>query len=199
LDVEVVPNMPLLKLCSFAAWLPRYAALVKSITIHAGAHQTGTVNGLSAEQYTATVHQLLQPAFHLARLLPVEAAAAAGHAASHIQPAKQQQQHGLQLERFCSHLPRSADLLAVLPAHSFTALDLEFDQNVKDDGGRLSALLGQLSSLQQLRLSGVYPYSSIPGSCLANIACLSQLTALTLEGYWRQVEKPLQQLLAQRC
>uniref|UniRef100_A0A383WPB8 Uncharacterized protein n=1 Tax=Tetradesmus obliquus TaxID=3088 RepID=A0A383WPB8_TETOB len=88
-------------------------------------------------------------------------------------------------------------MLADLPAHSLTALDLEFQLSIGADGRALSALLARLSSLQQLRLSTVDGCVSIPGSCVAGIASLSQLTQLELAGSWKEVGEPLQQQLQQ--
>jgi hypothetical protein len=198
LEVEFNASTPVLKLCSFAAWLPRHAALVKGITAFASPYAYDREDGTTAEQYSAVAHQLLQPALQLARLLPAEAAAAGGSASS----AKSlehphQKQPGLQLQRFRSNLPGCAGMLTDLPAHSLTALDLEFQSKIGADGSALSALLARLSSLQQLRLSSMCSRISIPGSCLAGIASLPQLTELILDGTWQQYEQPLQQLLDQ--
>jgi hypothetical protein len=63
LDVKLGPHKPVLQLRSFAAWLPRHAALVKAISVEAGF----AVDGLTAEQYRAVAEQLLLPALQLAR------------------------------------------------------------------------------------------------------------------------------------
>lgn len=202
LDVELCRStVP--QLCSFAAWLPAHAALLKSITAKADDYEDlDTVEVVPAQQYMAVAHQLLQPALRLARLLPAEAAAAAaavdGSASCAGPVTGPQQQPGLQLQRFYSNWPRSAAMLADLPAQSLTALDLDFQLSIGVDGSSLSALLARLSSLQQLRLSTVGYDIRVPVSCLAGIAGLRQLTELVLEGYWdEKVEQPLQQLFAQ--
>uniref|UniRef100_A0A383WHS6 Uncharacterized protein n=1 Tax=Tetradesmus obliquus TaxID=3088 RepID=A0A383WHS6_TETOB len=74
---------------------------------------------------------------------------------------------------------------------------MDFQTSIGVDGNRLSALLARLSSLQQLRLSPAVYGVSIPGSCLAGVARLGQLTELVLGGSWQAADQPLQQLLQQ--
>jgi hypothetical protein len=107
-------------------------------------------------------------------------------------------QPGLRLQGFSSNLPRSASMLADLPSHSLTALDLDIQASTGAGDSNLSAQLARLSSLQQLRLSSGILGDSIPDSCLAGIAGLGQLTQLTLDGIWQHIVEPLKQLLEQQ-
>jgi hypothetical protein len=124
------------------------------------------------------------------------------------QQQQQQQQQGMQLASFSTDCLLFPGVLAALPAHSLTHLDLSQGllrecRNQKGhqhltgcDGPALTAALAQLSSLRQLHIRGVSDV--IPGSCLAGIAQLRHLTLLEFEGRWQDtVEESLLQLLAQ--
>jgi autotransporter translocation and assembly factor TamB len=130
LDVKLGPYATVLQLCSFAAWLPRHAALVKAISVNAV--HVRAVDGMTAEQYWAVAEQLLLPALQLARSPPDEAvadvasapaatpAAAAAASGQGVLASFPQQRGRLRLSSFSSDL-RAAGMLGALPADSLTA------------------------------------------------------------------------------
>uniref|UniRef100_A0A383W8V2 F-box domain-containing protein n=1 Tax=Tetradesmus obliquus TaxID=3088 RepID=A0A383W8V2_TETOB len=194
------------QLHSFAQWLPKHAALVKSITATAAINNRGL---LEREQFPlATAQQLLQQALQAAAGVADAGCDAAGaDAAAAAQPAssdvgsynstqhdqqQQQQQHGWRLASFSSDLPGVSTLLQLLPSHSLAHLHL-----VLEEPADLSQL-ARLSSLQQLHLQGNhFMGSKLQDGCLAVVVQLSQLTSLRLSGMWWGIKKQLQQLLAQ--
>jgi hypothetical protein len=97
-------------------------------------------------------------------------------------------------------LTGDAGMLAALPAHSLTNLDVSIGLLAPVDGQAASAALARLSNLQQLHVASADVYS-----CLAGVAQLSQLTTLHLlqhAHYTDQISQlgnvqHLQQLLAQ--
>jgi hypothetical protein len=159
------------------------------------------------ERDRVVAEQLLLPALQLARFLPdatvagmipalaATPAAAAAAAGEGVVASVSQQQGRLRLTSFTSNL-RAAGILGVLPAHSLTALHLSPIDSLGADGRQLSALIARLSSLKQLRLAGRGP-RSMPGSCFAGIAQLTDLTALELSWYGYRADEPLQHLLSQ--
>jgi hypothetical protein len=116
-----------------------------------------------------------------------------------LQQTIQHQRSRLRLASFVSDSLCAASMVAALPAHSLTHLILDVGPEDAFDGAALSAALAHLSSLQQLWLTNKSSFSSssTPGSCLAGVAQLSRLTSLGLDGYWPELQQPLQQLLVQ--
>jgi hypothetical protein len=103
---------------------------------------------------------------------------------------------GFELDSFSSNCLADASVLEVLAAHSLTRLNIA----VKPSGGSsalaLAAALARLSSLQELSLASTADGCSLPGSCLGGILQMNRLTALQLQGRWRDVVQPLQRALA---
>jgi hypothetical protein len=201
------------QLCSFTFWMQRHASLVKSLDVPASevARPGMIVHGLPMEHHAAAVQQLLQQMLQLAAAAPESAtsasllpapAAATTTSLSDVracaQQQQQQQQRRLRLVRFSSNMLASSSMLAALPAHSLTRLEMDFafSSSSSLNGQSMSAALAQISNLQQLQL-GTSSQTSVPGSCLAGIVQLSQLTSLRLEGMWSELDESLQQLLAQ--
>jgi Leucine-rich repeat (LRR) protein len=104
---------------------------------------------------------------------------------------QQQQQRGLSIASFSSEFLGTPAILAVLPAHSLTYLDLTWSRGI--DGAAMSAALAQLSRLQTLHLKGG---SVVDDACLPGIAQLQHLTELRLCCSLSGMQR-LQQLLAQ--
>jgi hypothetical protein len=123
--VEVRLDAPLSRLCSFARWLPKHAALVNSITITSPSRPPNDVDGLRWNLHLDAAQQLLQQALQLSTALPAEAAAAAAAAVAaglhspaapkhqQLQQQQQQQQH-LRLPNVT--MAGNAGMLAALPA-----------------------------------------------------------------------------------
>jgi Leucine-rich repeat (LRR) protein len=109
---------------------------------------------------------------------------------------QQQQQRGLRLVSFTGDLPGMPGMLAALPAHSLTQLELDLSFSRVLSGPGLAAALARLSNLQQLSLSTAV-IDGIPASCLSGVAQLNHLTSLSLAGHWSGGQQPLQQCLAQ--
>ncbi|KAF6260108.1 hypothetical protein COO60DRAFT_1637784 [Scenedesmus sp. NREL 46B-D3] len=86
----------------------------------------------------------------------------------------------------------STGMLAALPAHSLTHLDLR-GLHGPVHGPAVSAALARLTNLQRLRVA----IWRAPYSCLAGVAQLNQLTWLELGGSWAGDCEQLLQLLAQ--
>jgi hypothetical protein len=172
------------------------------------------------EQQLEQVRQQLQEA--MAELLPstgsvgaaaappaVEAAAATAQPMSDTSctphsTQQQQQQQQLRLASFSSDWLFLPPFLAVLPAASLTALDLDLGcSSPQLNVPKWIAALTSLSNLQALRLSSantcpVRPAYKIPARCLLALPQLSRLTALTLAGqHWslKGLPEALQQLL----
>jgi hypothetical protein len=188
---------PLAKLSSFARWLPAHAALVKSITVEFKAMcRPDRSDSMSVDSFIGIAQQLMQPAMALAAAHEaVPAAAPAAHNAPLLQ--QQQQQRGLRLVSFSGDLPGMPGLLAALPAHSLTRLDLDLWPSAAMSSLRLAAALAGLSSLQHLSLQKTQGRApGIPTSCLGAVGQLSRLTYLKLAGLWSGTAQPLQQLLA---
>jgi hypothetical protein len=174
--VQLSYSAPLPRLRSFVHWLSKHAPLVSSISIQPPMFSP-SVDGLPWQRHLEAAQQLLQPAI-----------AAAG-------------QDGREpLKNISSiHVIGDTGMLAALPAHSLTNLDVRSGLLGPVDGQAASAALARLSNLQQLRLR---TDSTDLYSCLAGLAQLSQLTSLELEHYARQASQAgdpqqLQQLLAQ--
>uniref|UniRef100_A0A383W7L2 RNI-like protein n=1 Tax=Tetradesmus obliquus TaxID=3088 RepID=A0A383W7L2_TETOB len=149
--ITLNPEAPLPQLCSFSQWLTKHAPLVKSIT--ATFDNESFESGMSRmpelqwQQHLAVAQQLLQLALQLA------SSAERPEAATASQQQQQQQQACLRLSSFSSNCLVTLDMLAALPAHSLTHLDLNLMHSPAMDGSALSAALARLSSLQQLSLS----------------------------------------------
>jgi hypothetical protein len=79
----------------------------------------------------------------------------------------------------------SVSVLAVLPAHSLTHLDVSLHwDSATDDAAALSAAFARLSNLQHLRLKTMES-CRIPSSGLAGVAQLTRLTSLKPQGTWQ--------------
>jgi hypothetical protein len=189
--VEVSLGAPLSRLCSFARWLPKHAALVSSITIGSPARCSGSkvVDGLQWGLHLEAAQQLLQQAMQLAAA-PLAAAAWSNTAA-----AAQEQQPPVRLPNISSiTLAGDTAMLRVLPAHSLTRLSLRWLPC--SSGSAAAAALVKLSNLQQLHIQTPFS-SSDPGSFLPGIAQLRQLTLLELDDVADSQVEELLQLLAQ--
>jgi hypothetical protein len=157
--------MPLPQLHSFALWLPKHAALVKSITVETGyLLPTDDVHGLPADSHVDEVQRVLLQALQLAGTKSAPPAAAPASATAAVsasvggntaaQQQQQQQQEGWRLASFSSDLPR-AELLAALPAHNLTHLDIyagSCSTRSGEGSNAIAASLARLTSLQHLEL-----------------------------------------------
>jgi hypothetical protein len=184
-----------LKLCSFASWLPKHAALVNSIAI-GNVTPDEYVRFVGAQPPAAEVSaaEELRQALQLAALRPALGDTHVAPSSAANQLASSAQQGALRLASLSSDLPGAAGLLAALPAHSLTRLELGLERSGSSgSSSALSAALAQLSNLQQLHISGGHDSH---GSCLAGITQLSCLTSLRLAGCW-DIGEHLQELLAQ--
>jgi hypothetical protein len=200
------PRKPLQQLHSFGQWLPKHAALVKSITANASV-ASGFPAGGPGDVHLEAALQLLQQALQVAAEVSISGTAVATGAAAALpassgagstnsrQQQQQQLQCGLRLASFSSNLPGAPALLHVLPGHSLTHLDLQLHTGTAAEHVQLSQL-AHPSSLQELRLDGFFFYALADG-CLDGLARLSQLTSLRVTGSWRGINKQLQQLLVQ--
>jgi hypothetical protein len=207
-DVKLGPCASLHKLSSFAKWLPKHFALVRSIAL-LGLQPSYEVNevhpGMAVTVHLDIAQQLLLSALQLTAAqsaLQVQTAAAAAAAESTCSATaapQQQQQQGWRLASFSCSWPDAASMLAALPAHSLTHLGLTLDDNNNFTGPEglgpvIAAVLARLSNLQQLQLdtdniTGQVqdhdnPYSVYvgPGGCWIAFAHLSRLTSLQLRG-----------------
>jgi hypothetical protein len=204
------PEAKLPQLCAFARWLPKHAALVKSITATAIAEDERGLNvhGFEWEAHWEVAQQLLQHALQ-AVVSPPQPALEAAPAASGFVPdavesgitegASRQhgQQQGLRLTSFSSDFAATAGVLAALPAHSLTFLHL--DRRYRNDGMpaagvALPAALARLTNLRHMRLEG--DGHGLPSRCLAALSQLRGLTNLSIGGGWYNEQGTLQQLLA---
>jgi hypothetical protein len=206
--VELQLQAPLPQLCSFARWLPKHVQLIHSMT--ATAENLGdTIHGVPRDQYVEMAQLLLQPAL-LTPVTPAahlqqsaassraecsttngDTSAAARHQQQLTQ--QQQQQNPMRLASFSTNWLATPAVLAALPAHSLTCLQLAAEYSSQVDGAALSAAIARLSSLQQLHLS-----SGLARSCASSIAQLSRLTSLTLHAcLWGRREEQVQWLVQQ--
>uniref|UniRef100_A0A383VAA8 F-box domain-containing protein n=1 Tax=Tetradesmus obliquus TaxID=3088 RepID=A0A383VAA8_TETOB len=204
--VEVCLEAPLSQLCSFARWLPKHAALVKSLSISTP-DALDNICGLDSELHREAAQQLVQQALQLATALPAAAAAAAAaavaappspasaaeqDAAAVSQQLQQQQQH-VRLPAISSViLDGTAGMLAALPAHSLTHLHLHLLEP-PFKSAVVSAALMRLTNLQELCVDD---FDVIQCGCLAGLSQLTQLTLLELNNTCVQ-DAVLQQLVAQ--
>jgi hypothetical protein len=92
-------------------------------------------------------------------------------------------QRGLQLTSFTSDVPGVVGMVAALPPHSLTMLDVglysscdSFDDRMAFDGTALSAALARLTSLQQLRVT------FLRFDCWPALGQLTLLTRLEMSG-----------------
>uniref|UniRef100_A0A383W7L9 Uncharacterized protein n=1 Tax=Tetradesmus obliquus TaxID=3088 RepID=A0A383W7L9_TETOB len=124
-------------------------------------------------------------------------AAAETHGQQHHHQQQQQQQR-LQLESFTSNYEHDPDLMASLPAHSLTHLDLQLNIMGEVDcfEDTIAAALAHLINLRELRLACVPEHDCVSGSCLVELTRLTRLTSLTLEGGWSGMEQAMRALLA---
>jgi hypothetical protein len=204
-----LPTLPQLR--SFALWLPKHVQLVKSV-----AGNVGLLCGRDKDLTSLgeVLRQALQAAAAAAAAAhlddtapqrgPAAVPAAAGVSASSSgvmsanpqqQQQQQQQQQGWRLGSFSCDMPGAAGMLAALPAHSLTHLDLDVRLSgdmMTADG--LSAALARLSNLQQLCIqsgagsrapaSGLQPSIDIPeipsSYLVTGVGQLTQLTSLIL-------------------
>jgi hypothetical protein len=191
--VEVSLGAPLSRLCSFASWLPRHAALVSSITIKPPARSCsqGQGDGLQLE----AAQQLLQQAMQLASTVP--AAAAWSNTAATVQ----QQQQSVRLPNISSiTMAGDGAMLRVLPAHSLTHLSLQ-RLPCSSGSATAAAALAKLSNLQQLHIQtsfyGKTESDSNLGSFLTGVTQLSRLTSLELDHVDSSQVEDLLQVIAQ--
>jgi hypothetical protein len=208
---------------SFAAWLPTHAHLVRSISAEVQLQRIDVVSWDFSNPQSVALGQQLHEALsaaaaataQFARTPPPPAAAAATEAApaacesaaaaALVAPQQQQQQQQQQrwrLARFSCDLPGAAGMLAALPAHSLTCLELGLTQSSTANLNDLPAALARLSNLQQLKLVSMtqdYEPRTLPDRLIC-LAQLSQLTRLELGGriadaFVKQLlRQPLQQL-----
>jgi hypothetical protein len=175
----------MLQLRSFAQWLPKHAALLKSIYL---------------PYMPDEAEQLLQACMQAVSLQPPAAAAAAAATAEVARvsaaaeaasvpglegPAQQQQQQqqGLRLHSFSSSLRKTSGMLALLNVQRLTHVDLDLlNMGPTTDSSALFKALAQLSSLQQLHLHSMSEANH--GSALTALAQVHQLTSLRLSGWW---------------
>jgi hypothetical protein len=199
--------MPLSQMHSFAQWLHKHAALVNSIEAKLGC-LPDDVDGLPTALHVDEAQRVLHRALQLAGTMPAPPTAAVSSTTAAVAAsvgsstgAEQQQQQGWRLARFSSYMP-GAELLAALPTHSLTHLELDdggcsgCSTVSTEDDSTTAAALARLSSLQRLRLAAWT--NGIPVSALAGVAQLSRLTALSLYGNFEGIKQPLEQLLAQQ-
>jgi hypothetical protein len=161
------------------------------------------VHDIPVPQYKAALQQVMLQTLQLlaakAEVAAARAAAAsarqppAGYAAAPAAANNAQ----LQLQSFTSNYLATPAVVHALPAHSLTCLELAAEHCAPVNGPVMAAALAQLSKLQQLVLINGEEDHAVPASCLAGLSCLTQLTALTLRGYWgegwqEQLAQPLQ-------
>jgi hypothetical protein len=217
--VALCLDAPLPQLCSFARWLPKHAQLLRSIAVTLPRLLPVTVGALPWEEHLEAAQQLLHTAVQLSAVPKTKAAVAAVTAAGSVAIAggcsaaataadavggqtQQEQEQQQQTQRSgCFDVASitfagDAAILAAMPPHSLTHLDLSAGLTHSVDGPALSAALARLSNLQQLRLASATKYKNyIPGSCLAGVQQLNRLTSLVVDGCWSDIQQPLQQLL----
>uniref|UniRef100_A0A383VDI5 Uncharacterized protein n=1 Tax=Tetradesmus obliquus TaxID=3088 RepID=A0A383VDI5_TETOB len=198
MDVVRPLNVPLPRLRSFAQWLPKTAALVKSLCTIAQNPAPERVEGLPWALHAEAAMLLLQQALQLAAAPAAAAGAAAAGSASAVaaavapvvllqQQQQQQQQQGLRLDSFSGNWPGTPELLDALPAHSLTQLQLDLGcpshcalTRYEADGTAASAALARFSSLQHLTVANTRYACDNPATCLAGVAQLTQVTYLDL-------------------
>jgi hypothetical protein len=180
----------------FRQWLPKHAALVKSIGYDLNAVKWNWYRDSLPWPSAGAIPQLFKDS---QQLLQQALEAATGQTAddsndddsSKQPPSGQQQQQGhqlgqqqqgLRLRSLSNIMVYGTAMLAALPAHSLTHLDFMADKGAFG-GPSGPAGLARLTSLQQLRVVCLQPYLWRAG-CLASIAQLSRLTYLTMEGPW---------------
>jgi hypothetical protein len=197
LKVELNTSASPAHLRGFPDWLSKHACFVSSITAAVPdwkAEYAGNIQPVDAERWQGhflDVEVLLLQALLLAAA-PADTAVlnpAAAAAAAAVLP----EQQGLQLSSFATGLPGAA-LLAALPAHSLTKLELAYADNTAVDGPALSAALARLSNLRQLSIISDM-HDNLPGSCLEGVMQLSCLTSLKLAGDWSDLDVYLQPVL----
>jgi hypothetical protein len=192
------------QICSLVQWLAKHAPLVKSFTAELRLDSHSLLRSvLSWEQSVQAGQLLLQQALQMTALRAALPPAAHPPAAAALQQQQQQQQQqGLRLSSFVSNCLVTLDLLAALPAHSLTRLEVNFSHSTAMDSATLSSALAQLSRLQQLSLANDVDHRCRRPSChscrsLLGLAQLQQLTSLRLCGYWSNSGQPLEQLFSQ--
>jgi hypothetical protein len=177
--------------------------LIKSIEAPQPRDSSTTINGLPWKEYLETAQLLLQPAMQLAAAraaAPAQQPLQVPATADRVPARQQQQQRSLGLVSFSSSWLGTPAMLAVLPAHSLTHLEL---RNWRQLNGAiangptagLSAAVRQLSSLQQLHV--VDSSGELISSCMASVPQLSKLTLLRVEGHIHASGRLLQQLVSQ--
>jgi hypothetical protein len=204
--------MPQLR--GFAQWLPKHAGLVNSIRAQMPlqvSHTAKTDFNTIAEMLHQAVQEAAAAAAAPAEVptalrTPGEVANCLGQQLQHLQLPEQQQ--CWRLASFSCNLPGAAGMLAALPAHSLTHLDLGVSNSCDTTSEELAAALARLSSLQRLCIVSDFvcteriwlPSSQIQGidgSYLRNgVGQLTQLTSLSLKGFFED-EEPVEQLLTQ--
>jgi hypothetical protein len=185
--VEVSLGAPLSRLCSFACWLPKHAALVSSISIKPPFTRSNSdnVDGLQWGLHLEAAQQLLQQAIQTATALPA-AAAWSNTAAAALQ---QQQKQSVRLRNISSiTMAGDAAMLHALPAHSLTHLSLQWLPCSSGGCTTASSAFVKLSNLQQLHIQ-VSHFIGDPSSFWAGVAQLSRLTSLELDIVDKDVEQ----------
>jgi hypothetical protein len=192
LDIHLVLAASLEQVRSSASWLPKHAQLVKSITANVQRQYHWTVLQETAHQDEAVA--VLSQALHAAaatttsaRQMPsvltpsVSAAACRAPMPGNARQALQQQQGGLRLVSFSSHLPWLPSVLDALPADTLTLLDIKLvigKEPAAAPGGSVTAALARLSKLQKLVLkvrAGNFYQSSACLDGLAELECLNSI------------------------
>jgi hypothetical protein len=163
--------------------------------------------GLAWLHHMEIAQHILQSALQLAAsgaaATPLPAAVG-----THGTPQQQQQQRlGLCLTGFASSWLVGPAVLAALPAHSLTCLNLDLHWatsplarcTISVNGLAIAEHLSRFGNLQELNLGVLVCelQADVAAACLASIAHLTQLTSLRMYGQWEDVEQPLQQLLSQ--
>uniref|UniRef100_A0A383WM33 F-box domain-containing protein n=1 Tax=Tetradesmus obliquus TaxID=3088 RepID=A0A383WM33_TETOB len=209
------PQTTLPQLCGFAQWLPKHAALVKSVTATAIADRLLDVHGLEWRAHWEVAQQLLQHGLQAAAPPPQTALGAAAaapglapvianshNAAATAGQQQQQRLQGLRLTSFSSNFAGTAGVVAALPAHSLTSLHLEYNEGMPPAGPGLPAGLACLTGLQHVHHNNrcqrqplVRKPPVLPGGCVAALSALRQLTYLSLRSYWHDAQQQLQQLM----
>jgi hypothetical protein len=206
-DVVVSIEESLQALSSFVCWVPKYAELIRSITLTTGFKPTaGTVDKLPWQSHIKAAQKLVQEALQLpcsSSTTPLAPYGSSGIASTGGFQGLGQAAEPVQLyyclpylASFSSDFLSTPTMLAALPAHCLTQLNLHLKNNMPIDGPGIAAALAQLVNLQELLLGSSSINNSFPGSCLPAITHLTKLTSLKLRGYWSRTYQPLQQLLA---
>jgi hypothetical protein len=216
------PHAAVQKLRGFAQWLPRHAALVKSITAAAGVVPRQSSNnvvicGQPWDDQFDELCLLLQQAMQAAAAAETGTSTAAAAPAAVDLPGSsgkgsgqqqqqqvqlQQQQHIWRLGSFSGSLPGALGILPVLPAHSLTSLVLNWKPPFPHYTDLPLAELSQLTRLSNLQSVSLISKDFhcrrcwLPEGCLRGLEQLTHLTHLALSGHFKgDIQAQLHQLL----